>query len=495
MELIQSVFALLLPLAFGFLVWELAQPGNSRNHLESLGFSFPIGMGAVSILLLVMANLRISFNRTVLISLMIIVIAALAIIRIRTTSTLPASDIKSVIGIDSAKKWIQRIFAAIIAIELLFLSAELFKYPGISEWDGWAIWAIKAKAFFIDRGFDHYLSHSAEYGFSWPARPCISSIFQTFLYFVSGNVNEALARAAHLFGFASLLALFYTTLRRRLSPHISTVWTAVLATVPNLTHQAASGLGNVPLAIFLFASLSALDRWRLESRKVHFVIAAALMGCALLARDEAAGLCMLFVASFLIFTKCPDFISRRNLIALALLFVIIAAALFALWPMQVRAHKVFDLRTAWITPELFQRMKDHLHDLKPVYTMIRREYGKPSEQTQATPVETILKLALFWPIFAASLLCSLSMKLASLLRSKNKNSKLEHCRQDPLAIGCSLFASLGLLAYAAGLWLFPYSALEDLKSWVFVLDRHVLSILPIAACAIALTFSRCDSPR
>ena len=123
MTLIQSVFALLLPLSFGYLTWELIQPRNSRSHLESFGFSFPIGMGAVAILLLAMAHCRLLFNRTVLISMMTAAIAVLAIIRIYRPSTPPALDKKLAGETSPTTKWIQRIFAGIIVIELVIISA------------------------------------------------------------------------------------------------------------------------------------------------------------------------------------------------------------------------------------------------------------------------------------------------------------------------------------------------------------------------------------
>jgi hypothetical protein len=52
----------------------------------------------------------------------------------------------------------------------------------------------------------------------------------------------------------------------------------------------------------------------------------------------------------------------------------------------------------------------------------------------------------------------------------------------------------GLLLYVAGFWLFPYQDLDWLRNnWLYVFDRHALSVLPLAAYATAVAFAGLNS--
>src|SRR5262249_46083901 len=122
------------------------------------------------------------------------------------------------------------------------------------------------------------------YEFSWPARPCLTALFQAFLYSCVGRVDEGAARLLHVGVWASLLALFHADLSPRLGANRSLLWTAVLATVPDLAYHASAGVGNLALGVYLFAVLSSLDR---AARRPRALLAPALLlGGAFYARDE-----------------------------------------------------------------------------------------------------------------------------------------------------------------------------------------------------------------
>jgi uncharacterized membrane protein len=57
-QALACLFALLLPALLGFFIWDLVQDRNRRNHWESLSFAFPMGFGVVSVLMLLLANLK-----------------------------------------------------------------------------------------------------------------------------------------------------------------------------------------------------------------------------------------------------------------------------------------------------------------------------------------------------------------------------------------------------------------------------------------------------
>jgi 4-amino-4-deoxy-L-arabinose transferase-like glycosyltransferase len=336
-------------------------------------------------------------------------------------------------------------FLGVIGIELLFLTASLIKNPIITDWDGWAIWGLKAKAFFTNQGFHQYLSRASDLGFSWPARPCLSSIFQAYVYLLCGQVNELAGRIAHLAISISLLLLFYFTLRRRLTAQAAMVWTAMLSTIPNLVYIASAGLGNLPLALFLFSAVSALDRWKSDGNRWYFAASSAFLGFALLSRDEALGLCAICAASILLLSPRLNPTPLLRKIFQTVLLLAGAFAIYSLWSRIVRPYNIFDLRSIWLSQELLLRVQSHLPDLTAVLKSILDELTKPSEQSLASPLEKHWGVSFFWVIFAWTFVFS---GIRAMFRRHFRG--ILH-QQSSLEISCGICTLLGLMAYSAGL--------------------------------------------
>ena len=159
-----------------------------------------------------------------------------------------------------------------------------------------------------------------------------------------------------------------------------------------------------------------------------------------------------------------------------------AAAVYSLWPNMVKPFDVFDLRSLWLTPDLPQRAFQPLRDLTAVLALIGGELAHPARQALATPFEEWLGVALFWVIFGiVFVFCA--------VRAIWRRNEIPILRQNEMAAKCGLCAVLGLAAYSAGMRLFPFTSLDDLVSWINVLNRHILSLVPLAACPIALSLS------
>jgi hypothetical protein len=479
-----GLFAFLLPSLLGFLLWESAQTSGKRNHWESLAFAFPIGWGAIASFMLLLANLGFRLEWITL-ALLASFVSFAAMIYIALTTNRQSANIGILPNegeISSKRTWIWWIFLGVVGLELCLITASFLHYPYITDWDGWAIWGMKAKAFFSDHGFNGYLGRADDLSFSWPARPCLSSIFQTYVYLAGGQANEAASRFVHLVAGISLLSIFYWTLRRRLPATTAMIWTAMLATMPNLADQVTAGIGNILLAIFLFSAVSALDRYRTEGTVGYLIAASAFLGFALLTRDEAFSLCAICVAIALLFAPCPQFTSRKKIILQTLAILVGAAFLYSLWMRLISPYHIYDLCSVWLTSDLPHRIHQHLRDLGKLLPMILAEFAKPSQQAIVSPVEKLLGVSLFWIIFAAVFML---IGVPSIL----KRLMTPFRRQNELATICGLCAALGLIAYCAGLWLFPYTNLNDFEFWCNVLDRHILSLVPLAACHIALSLS------
>src|SRR5262249_45190073 len=132
----------------------------------------------------------------------------------------------------TALGWSGRVALVVIVAGAASIVGGVVASPCFSDWDAWAVWGLKAKAVFVDPDVRPYLAAADAYDFSWPPRPCLTAVFQAFLYACLGRVDEAGARLVHVALWASLLLIFHGSLRRRLAAGPALLWTALLATVP-----------------------------------------------------------------------------------------------------------------------------------------------------------------------------------------------------------------------------------------------------------------------
>ena len=452
------------PALCAFLVWPWIAP-SPRGTGERLGYSVPAGVVLAVTAMLLEVHLADRFTLAgLLVPLGVLALLALAATRRRAAPRLAAPG--------APPGWVGRLALVVILVELGLVLREIAVNPSLSDWDAWAIWGVKAKAFFVDRGVAGYLGRADLYEFSWPARPCLTSLFQAFVYSCRGRVDELAVRLVHVALTCSLLLIFHGSLRRRFGADSALLWTAVLATVPNLTYQASAGLANLVLGLFLLATLAALEAWESDARLAHLVGPALLLGGALLARDEGLFLGGLTVAVFAL-VRDPGR-RRRDALGPALGVVVGAGALYGLWYALVLPHAIWDIRSMWFEADVFPRLLRHRPEIPAILLGVGRELARPVEQTRSSPLEDAVGMSLFWPLFALACLVLLSRRGGS----------------DLLGRRCAVVAAGGVSIYTLGLILFPYQDLSDvMNNWLYVLDRHALALTPMAARAAAAAFS------
>jgi hypothetical protein len=458
------------PAACAYVWWPVIGP-RVRCQWERLGYSLAAGVVLVVVEMLLVVQL---FGRYTMAALLAPLAAALGlglIVGGRRPQTSGATD--ETPG-EAHTGWMGWLARAVIAAELGLVLLEVAANPSLSDWDAWAIWGVKAKAFFVDAGVGGYLSRADLYEFSWPARPCLSSLFQAFLYTCLGRVDEVGARLVHVALTGALLLIFHANLRRRFGSDSSLVWTAVLATVPNVTYQASAGLANLLLGSLLFAVLASREGWEEDRRSLRLVGPTVLLAGAFLARDE--GLVMGALVTLCAFGLAPrggrrDHFRQSLMAGTAVLLG--AAVLYGLWYALVLPYGIWDIRSMWFEADVVSRLFRHRHEIPTIVLGVGRELSVPVEQMRFSPLEGKLGIALLWPLFA----------LAGVVA-------IRRGRRDITGLRCALAAAGGLAIYALGLVLFPYQDLADvLYNWLYVLDRHALALVPLAVRAAASAFS------
>jgi len=461
---------ILLTTLLGFLIWQIVI-AKRPDVWESLAYAFPVGSGVTVIVMLLLALLGLPLSRGYVVGvvLILIVITGIAGTALRKLDRAASNATPEKAG--KGLLWWCLLGALLFQIALVVV--PIIQERSIGEWDAWAIWGMKAKAFYVDQGVSGYLSDAQTYAFSWPRRPALSSLMEAFVYSCMGRVEESAARVLHVLWFVSLLWTFYIVARRAMNRTAALFWTVVLSAVPNLAFQGNLGLSNVVLGAYLFAGITTLDRWRRDRHARVLVAAAVLLGMASLCRDEGLPLALILIAAFVVTTQSLRGTGLRKAALQATALAIGTFAVKSLWILLVRRYPTGDLMSEWMTLDIFSRAVAHLRDAPAVLRTALQELAVPEHQTQSLHLENLIGLALFWPAFAIA-----ALRLF-LVRGR-----------DPFALGCAVTAIAGVLMYTTGFWLFPYQNLADLRdNWMFVMDRQVLCLIPLATYAIAWSIS------
>jgi hypothetical protein len=97
---------------------------------------------------------------------------------------------------------------AVIIVTVFFRAA----FHPIVEWDGWAIWDLKAQAFYHDRSIFPFVndSYSQLTGFDYPL---LSPLAGAFLYLILGQATDKVLLLTAAF-YAAALGIFFSALRR-----------------------------------------------------------------------------------------------------------------------------------------------------------------------------------------------------------------------------------------------------------------------------------------
>ncbi len=152
----------------------------------------------------------------------------------------------------------------------------------LTGWDAWAIWLLKAKAFYLDGGIGPLLDRGGEF-VSQPGYPLLVPLYTTFLYVLNGGVADQAAKVFSPCFYLATLGVFHHFARRRLDASRALVLTAMLASVPMLGHAAFefAGYADVTLAFYFLAAAGFLEQWFRENE-------ASLLGAASIAATAAA---------------------------------------------------------------------------------------------------------------------------------------------------------------------------------------------------------------
>jgi hypothetical protein len=245
-------------------------------------------------------------------------------------------------------------FAGAAVVVLVVVSGYALATYGIKplvEYDGWAMWGMKARAIaLVDAdpavlASDAYARLHLEYPLLLPALHALPiDVAESF-------ASNIVVLNCVVVGLAGLLAI-WGLLRDRARPAVLLPFVAAIAALPAFFWQLGSGYADVPVAMLVAAGVGAAARWLVDEDASWLALATLFLAASTLTKNEG----LLFAVAVLVplFAVAKD---RRRVVALA---AGVVALVYAPWRAYMAVHDLgspaYDLSSSfdpgWVAPRL-----------------------------------------------------------------------------------------------------------------------------------------------
>ena len=232
------------------------------------------------------------------------------------------------------------------------LAVAAFWVKPLAEYDGWAMWGMKARAIAELGGADAHVFASPayerlhlEYPLLLPALHALP--LQADVAFASNTIILSCLAV----GLAGLVAV-WGLLRDRVRPSVLLPTLAAIATAPALLGQLATGYADVPLAMLVAAGVVSAARWLVDLKPGWLALGTMFFAAAALTKNEG----LLFAAVAYVALAAVATARRRPVLVSAL----IVALLYAPWKAYVTYHDLgapdYDLSSSFNLPWIIGRL-------------------------------------------------------------------------------------------------------------------------------------------
>ncbi len=451
MELLKLLDCLVTVTFIGFnILYLLSGKTRKMRFAEELAISFGLGLGAVTLEMLIFSIMRYDFDFVRLLAPWAVLFAVniYQYIRGRALPIAPGRPWEEPQALTALGVFL----AAGITFEVIYAFFRALIKP-IEAYDAVAIYAIKSKIFYLANSVStDYLANIAKM-FPHPDYPLNIPLAQAFSYLSMGSLNDQLVKIIFPLFFVAILCLFYCQVRAFAGRLYALTFTFLLASIPQFNAYAANAYLEVPLAFYYFASFVFLLRWFGNKTDIRFIVMSAIM-VALAGWTKNEGLLYCAINTFVV---CLFLISQReDRSAKDILYPILYAAVIAVivlpwaWT-KARWHIANDeISLANLNPA---NLVHQFNKLKPIFYELQKQLFGPK------------KWNILWPAFFLTLTLY-HRKIFSGLRKY-------------LAVSI-------LLAFAGYVAMYMISSVDVVffagKTW----SRFLIDFLPVAVLMMAM---------
>jgi hypothetical protein len=172
--------------------------------------------------------------------------------------------------------------AVVLALVLLAHVTSMLETRPLYEWDGWAIWATKARALY-DFGGAYQPVFTA---YPPVQHPLFLPALEALDFHALGRFDGTLVHAQlGLLGFGFATAL-WTLLRERVPAWLAGLGVLAIVSAGAFVKQLSTNYADVPLALFVALGAVCLARWLSEGDRTLLPAAALFLGAATLTKPE-----------------------------------------------------------------------------------------------------------------------------------------------------------------------------------------------------------------
>ncbi|MGB3904049.1 MAG: glycosyltransferase family 39 protein [Anaerolineae bacterium] len=379
-----SLLALLLVAVFGFPITLLIAP--RVRFLERLALAYGLGWGAVTLGMFYLSVLGIPFSLPNIAALLVVVTLSLGWL-VRKTA-----DVSSYLAAASAPRDLLRRMKRPSLPETVVLSAIVFcllaalliaAYWPVHTWDALAVYDVRA------RMFADALSIK-EASLQMPHVPPLTSLAHSWLYLLGGEGQNA--RLIYPLFSASLVVVFYYSLREQCSALCSLIFALLLVTAPQFLYFSSVAYSNMPYAFYQATAVLCLYRWLSLHKQGYLALSALLFGLGSWTRPATEPYLIAILAVLAVYC-----LGKRRCIAVAG-FVALFLTVAIPWELYVR----YGLSRA----QVFGSLES---EASIAYGLIRTglnwvQIGKAFDLVR---LAWNLALGLIWPFFLGAVLLNL----------------------------------------------------------------------------------------
>lgn len=243
--------------------------------------------------------------------------------------------------------------ASLLATAIICGAAlEAFRDKPLADYDGWAMWGMKARAIAVLGAADPDVFAGGAYERLHVEYPLLlPSLHALPLQAADGYDSNTVILSCLAIGAAGLLAL-WSALRDRVRPALLLGFVAAIAAMPAFFGQLGTGYADVPLAVVVAAGVAASARWLLEDVGAWLALASLFLAAAALTKNEG----LLFATAACVALALAARGRRRQ----ALVPSGVVALAYAPWQLYTAVHRLerpdFDLSSSFDIPLVVDRL-------------------------------------------------------------------------------------------------------------------------------------------
>lgn len=306
-----TLFALLIPTMLGYVVITmLLRHDHETGSLERLSFSFPLGMGFLTLQMFLLGLMRVPLTLGYTLVPIALEIAAFCILIVmKKIRPLPKPSFGLLQEFRSTKTGaLKKSAITILSLWILLKTASLFIETGlrpIYAWDAWANWSAGAKLFYhmkslmLDAPVGDFFARGAVLRIV--TYPLHNPLMQTWISLWNGSFDEILVKFWSPIYLVAMSLCLYTIASRELSRLAGLALVVLFMSSPLMSYHGIEVYSDLTVGAYLFfASVSFLNAIR--GRKGFWLLIGIFSAQALLTKEEALFYILPLLISAFVFT-------------------------------------------------------------------------------------------------------------------------------------------------------------------------------------------------